>query len=68
MLGGMAYELERQWRSDTEAITARDAEQRRVAMETESARRAGGSRRERPRLLDRVLASVQTLAGLHPAA
>lgn len=63
MMAGMAFEIENRWRPDTSATTARDAEQRRVAMEARATRREGTRRTTRPGLRDRLAASFRALAG-----
>ncbi len=68
MLAGMAYEIEAQWRPDTDAVTARDLESRRAAAESRATRGSASGRVARPRLLDRVVASVQTWTRIRPAA
>jgi hypothetical protein len=68
MLAGMGYEIETQWRRDNDAVTARNSEQYRAAMDSQAVRRVARQAVSRPSMLDRMVRALRSWAGNRPAA
>jgi hypothetical protein len=73
MMPGMAFELERQWHRDTADTMARDETQYRAAMEApaahrSAAHRSAAHRSAHPSRRERLVASLQSWAGVSTLA
>jgi hypothetical protein len=62
MMAGMGYEIEAQWRRDSDGATARDSMNYRAAMDAQEARRSAAGQDARLGLVDRLISSFQASA------